>query len=298
MKSILTPLLLTLSLITPAHAWHAEGHMAIARLAVESLPEDVPAFFRDNAQAIAEGSLDPDLFKNRQLPHLTPTEAPDHYFHLEELPSPELPETREDWIAFCNDNNIAIDDAGTLPYVVMEMTERLTLAFAEVRRRPDSEAVKQRAITYAGLLAHYSGDLSMPLHCTVHYNGRANPDGSSPRTGIHGRIDSLPGKVNPARFTAEPLPAPYVAQNLPLMMVREMRVSNSHVDLSYELDDRIPPIGVTQLDDEQVIDYTIDRVRHGAHATASLYLTAWRNSEDLRLPRWLNNALPPHDHQH
>jgi hypothetical protein len=76
------------------------------------------------------------------------------------------------------------------------------------------------------------------------------------------------------------------------MLLREMRVANRLVDRSYELDDRIPPVGVTQLDDPEVIDFTIDRVRHGSHVTASLYLTAWRNSEELRLPAGSTTPSP------
>jgi hypothetical protein len=213
---LLAALLITLTLLAPARAWHAEGHMAIARLAVEALPEDVPAFFRNHAQAVAEASLDPDLFKNRGLPHLTPAEAPEHYFHVEELQDPELPETREDWLAFCAEHNIALDDAGTMPYAIMEYTERLTLAFAEVRRRPDNTAAQQRAITYAGLLAHYSADLSMPLHCTIHYNGRQNPDGSSPRTGsTAASIHSL-AKLTPHASPKTPSPNPTSPRTSPL----------------------------------------------------------------------------------
>ncbi|QDU72418.1 phospholipase C/P1 nuclease family protein [Mucisphaera calidilacus] len=292
MRRFLTALLVVLTLACPSAGWHSEGHLVITRLALTSLPEDVPAFFREATQAIAEGSVDPDLFKNRGIPHLTSAEAPEHYFHVEALPGLALPATRSEWLAYCQEHGIEVRDAGMLPYAIMEHTERLTIAFAEHRRRPDAETVRQRAIVYAGLLAHYTADLGMPLHCTEHYNGRKQPAGRSPRSGIHARVDALAGKVPGALLTADPLEAPFAAQNLPLALLRELRLSHRRVDWAYKLEAKFPGVGDRALDDPEVVRFSVDCVRHSAHVTASMYLTAWRNSETIRLPRWLEGSIP------
>src|SRR5437764_832460 len=46
-----------------------------------------------------------------------------------------------------------------------------------------------------GILAHYAGDICMPLHTTVDYDGRVTADGRSPHSGIHAKVDSLIEKL-------------------------------------------------------------------------------------------------------
>ena len=45
---------------------------------------------------------------------------------------------------------------------------------------------------YAGVLAHFTGDLSMPLHTTRDYDGKKGADGAWVQRGIHARIDAFP----------------------------------------------------------------------------------------------------------
>ena len=69
------------------------------------------------------------------------------------------------------------------------------LAFAEYRERSGDEAVQAKILYIAGVLSHYTGDASQPLHCTVHHDGRVEPDGTSPGTGIYLKMDALPGQL-------------------------------------------------------------------------------------------------------
>jgi hypothetical protein len=74
---LLAPLLaIALTAASAARAWHDEGHAYAAIAAVEALPDDVPAFFRDAAHHVAQGSIDPDVFKHRPLAQLDRAEAP------------------------------------------------------------------------------------------------------------------------------------------------------------------------------------------------------------------------------
>jgi hypothetical protein len=94
--------------------------------------------------------------------------------------------------------------SATLPYAIAEWTERLSIAFAEHRKYPANPYIQNKCLVYAGFLAHYAQDLCMPLHTTIHHDGRANPDGSTPKTGIHPRVDSLVEKLDmqPAQLAA------------------------------------------------------------------------------------------------
>lgn len=79
--SVLLPLLAT----QPAWGWGRDGHMMINRLAVQYLPNDVPAFLRDgNALDVIEYlGPEPDRWRSRSEDELSSTQAADHFLDLE-----------------------------------------------------------------------------------------------------------------------------------------------------------------------------------------------------------------------
>jgi hypothetical protein len=192
MRTLILSLLATSALSAlPAHAWFPQGHSIIAEGATKSLPTDVPAWFRAGAGAIAHSSQDPDIHKNRDLPTMTETEAPQHYFDWELLGNRPLPPSRREFWKLCAELKIEPSNVGELPYALAEWTQRLTVTFAEARRFPDNVYIQQKALVYAGILSHYTGDCTMPLHVTIHHDGMVDATGKSPKTGIHARVDSL-----------------------------------------------------------------------------------------------------------
>ena len=64
--------------LLPAAAWQTRGHGVLSEAAVMALPAQVPAFFRKGGRAVAHASYDPDVAKNRDLPHVTAAEYPEH----------------------------------------------------------------------------------------------------------------------------------------------------------------------------------------------------------------------------
>ncbi|MEM0913852.1 MAG: hypothetical protein AAGK09_04495 [Planctomycetota bacterium] len=277
---------------TPAVAWHDEAHVYSSIAAVETLPDEVPAFFRDAAHDIAQGSIDPDAFKHPQTPQLNRAEGPEHYFDLEYLEGHALPPDRYAYLALLRELEVDPHSVGTLPYAIAEWAQRLTLAFAEVRADPDDAHARMKAIVYAGVLAHYAGDLTMPLHVSIHWDGRANPDGSSPRTGIHQKIDALPTHLPFDAFFAEPLPplakiAPD-SDGLFGFIIESIDESRSHVDLAYKLEDRMPDPRPLGIEDEEVIAFTVDRTRQAAWVIASLFMQCWEASAEIEPHWWLD----------
>ena len=308
-----------------AGAWHDEGHVYAATAAVEALPseageegaEPVPAFFRESAATIAHLSLDPDVWRNRGTPQLDKGQDAEHFFDLELLgddPIAALPPTRPEFIALCHERGLDPHEVGYLPYAVAEWTGRLTLAFAEHRANPDSEAVRMKCLVYAGILAHYAADLHQPLHTTVHYDGRVeqNEDGTwgeSPRTGIHMKVDALPTFTSyDQNFEVLFLLADKIAPRAELMpyILDQLRQSHAEVDTIYGRDgelpdlfafddtdfDATPPPILTDNPDQAfdgiVLQFTTFRMHASATFTASLYLTAWQDSASVRLPDWLD----------
>lgn len=270
-----------------AGAWHRRGHEAIARHATGQLPERVPAWFRGAGDAVAHGSMHADLFKHPGLPELTRPEQPEHYFNLERLDGAPLPPDRYALLAWAHERGLEPRQVGLLPYAIVEWTQRLTLAFAEHRRWPEDPHIESLCVAYAGILSHYTGDLTMPLHTTVHHNGRVG-EGRGPRSDIHQRVDALldrlplddPGLLDGLEVTYDPGGDALAAVEEALL------ASHARVDRVYELYDEVPPPGTGRIRSPAVRALAVERYRHGVAFTASRFLTAWERSDGISLPRW------------
>ena len=276
------------ALTKPAHAWWPEGHSIIAAGAVKALPDEMPIWFRAGAGQIAHDAQDPDVQKDRTLAIMNEREYPQHFFDWELVGMEALPPTRKEFYADCAKRNVDPFDVGELPYSLAEWTQRLTIAFAESRQYPGNAYIQNKALIYAGILSHYSGDATMPLHVTNDHDGRAKPDGSSPKTGIHSKVDSLIEKLKltPDQLaqdqTIEPLPALWPA------IEAQMRETYGHIDQAYALEAQLPPEKGDYVPSPAIQAFALERGRTASRFTAQLFLTAWRDSEKVKLPSWLN----------
>jgi len=300
-----------------AVAWHGPGHERTTQLALEALPTDVPEFFRQGGEVVANVAQDPDMFTRPIAPvELSSTESCEHFFDVELLKGLELPDTRYEYIEQCLAHGIKPNKVGMLPYAVTEWTQRLTIAFAEHRRWPDDKAIQEKCLVYAGLLAHYAEDLNQPLHTTINYDGKVGkPGAASPRSGIHNKVDALlnmifdsaeilkdltpaplyerPAATRPTgaatrpagAATTAPTSAPAVS---PLLKAVLAQIDDSHaqVDRVYALEKKLPPMDKPGTNDPEVRAFATERIRAATKFTASLYLTAWRDSQFIELPVW------------
>lgn len=266
----------------PALAWWGDGHAIVARAAVAAQPQEVPAFFRAGGQTVAHVSCDPDLAKNRATPHVAHAEHPEHFVDLERLAGQPLPEQRYDFIVLCQKLKVDPVRVGFGAYAVTEWTERLAVAFAEHRQWPEDLAIQGKCLVYAGLLAHYAGDLMQPLHTTIHYDGRAGADGRSPHTGIHEQVDSIIERLqlDPHLLAVQVGAAP-MEGNLFEAVRAAIAESHGRVDRVYELEGQLDPVS------DEARAFALERARRATAFTASLYLTAWKMSEGIELPGWL-----------
>jgi hypothetical protein len=289
----LTVVVLCISTARPAWAWQAEGHQLIARTAAAALPGDVPAFLREADDTLAEYSTDPDAFKDRNLAALAATEGPEHFIDLEKVPAGVLeakafPPTRQAYDAMCKPPWTAAR-VGTLPYSILEGTQRLTLALAQHRRWPEDRAIRAKCLVFAGLLAHYSGDAVMPLHTTVNFDGPTDAEGKSPRSGIHDKIDALPGRMVHPIDAKPPAKSVRVFDDVLKATWDELQASHALVGKCYELEVEFPNPGAKEVS-PRVQAFCAERMRAGSAFTASLFLTAWNDSEKIELPEWVVRA--------
>lgn len=277
--------LAVLALAQPAAAWWGDTHGLLTRAAVQALPQEVPAFFRDGAETAAHISFDPDVAKNRRVPHVRHGEHPEHFADIELLQGEELPDQRYDFIDLCHTLGVAPEEAGFAPYAITEYVERLAVAFAESRKWPQNGVIQVKCLVYAGFLAHYAADIVQPLHATIHYNGRVGEDGSRSGAGIHEQVDSLIERIGlTAAELREGVEAAPLEGELFAAVRDQVLESNGQVDRVYELAGSLDPVS------EPARAFAEERGRLAVAFTASLYLTAWRLSEDIRLPSWLKRS--------
>jgi len=227
-----------------AGAWDYEGHRAINQLALASLPADFGGFVLTPAmkERVAFLAGEPDRWRNVGDLPLRHVNGPDHYIDLEDLRwyglTPEtLPLLRYDFVAAIARERTAhpekfppIDPArdadhtrelsGFLPWAITEQYEKLKSCFSYLKTfqkyggTPDEIAnAEADAIYVMGVMGHFVGDGSQPLHTTMHFNGwvGSNPHGYTTDHSFHAWIDGgyfqhtggidagkLAGKIHPA----------------------------------------------------------------------------------------------------
>ena len=208
--------------VADATAWGASGHRTIGVAAMRGLPDDMPAFLRTAAAAadVGEMSREPDRWRGRARTHARERDTA-HFIDMDEEgrvlgaagPSiDELPELRSEYNALVTAAGFDVDDAGWLPYAIIDGYQQLVrdfatwrvLAAAEAREtdpgkrawyREDRERREALILRDIGVLGHYVGDASQPLHLTIHYNGWGdypNPEGFTTSRQFHGQVDGFP----------------------------------------------------------------------------------------------------------
>lgn len=284
---------IVLGMVPTSHAWLVSDHQMLTRLAVRSLPKDVPGFFRNASDTIGTIAGDPDIHKNKGTPILRERVYPEHYMDSELLKGKPWPESYYAYLKMLIADGQDPYGVGTLPYAVMEWTERLAMTFAELRKKPNDRALQMKAIVYAGNLAHYAGDLCQPLHTSMHHDGRAKANGESPHSGVHLRVDALPHQIpglKPVSLMAPSGPSPAVRE----VVGAAFRASHALVDRVYELEAKFkdPPERAKRKGerfpalDPEVLSFGRERSEAVIRFTAELYALAWRRSAEIEIPGW------------
>ena len=217
-------------------AWWVKGHGLIAEAAASRLPTDMPRFFVSSGKSLSHLAGDPDRWKNRDTTFLNKTEYSEHFLDLEDLDGHEWPSDRFKYIELCQKLNKKPNQVGFIPYTLMDYYEKLALAFADHRKDPENEAIRMKCIVFAGCLAHYTGDVCMPLHTTRDYDGRKGPNGQMLQKGIHAKIDGFPETHG---FTAEEIARalePRKVEDFWKHVQKTFMDSHAQIERCYELD--------------------------------------------------------------
>lgn len=224
MKIVLRLILFAIVNLLPAFtmwAWDYENHRLVNELALAGLPKDFPAFVREAAarERVAFLSGEPDRWRNTLEMALKHLNEPDHFFDVEDLAlykiaARDLAPFRYDFVAqmgalrAANPANyphvdVSVDPGhvrnlpGFLPWAIAENFGKLKSAFSYLKvfeelGTPEEIANARADIIYImGVMGHYVGDATQPLHTTRHYNGWVgeNPKGYTTSKRFHSWID-------------------------------------------------------------------------------------------------------------
>ena len=227
-------------------AWDYEGHRLVNELALASLPADYPQFVHEPAAAerVAFLAGEPDRWRNVADLPIKHYNGIDHYIDLEQVPAAgldyaTLPSLRYEFAtrfaagraahpaafpAFDETKNAdhSREWCGFLPWAITEYFGKLKSAFSYLKTfqelgTPAEIANAQADVIYVmGVMGHYVGDGSQPLHTTIHHNGWVgeNPQHYTTWPGIHAWVDGgfiAKAGVNVAELAPRVTPAQPVA---------------------------------------------------------------------------------------
>jgi len=311
-------LLASLLLLGPsgAWAWDYEGHRLINQIALASLPTNFPAFVFTPAarERIAFLSGEPDRWRNTPDLPLRHCNGPDHYIDFEDLTPMGLKPANLSPLRYVFTAQLAvareknpgafppIDAArdtdqtkalpGFLPWTITEYAGKLKSAFSYLRELEQEGTVEEiqnaqaNIIYLMGVMGHFVGDGSQPLHTTRSYNGWVgdNPNRYTTTNRFHSWIDGgylnrvglkpkeLLAKVRPARLLIAPdIRGP--STNLFPMVVDYLQEGFRQVEPLYQLErdgklsDR-PPVS------PEGYDFLAGRLLVAGQMLGDLWLTA------------------------
>ncbi len=162
-----------------AFGWGAIGHQIIAYTGANSATEG-KVFWSKNIESMRTLSTVPDrLWKT---PALKPHEGLTHWFQVDAYYKPvdfgniiSFPSAYSQAISRYSESNVLIN--GTAPWRIRQLYQ---LAFQALKL-----GSAEKALQYVGVMSHYIGDLSQPLHVTENHNGQL-----SGNLGIHSYFET------------------------------------------------------------------------------------------------------------
>jgi hypothetical protein len=277
-----------------AFGWGNEGHRYINQVAAKRIPHEMPKFFRSAVDRLTYLGPEPDRWREKLEPTLKNAQEPDHFLNMERLEGmAELPVYPYEFIQKLYEKRATITDPkeraeyqpeniGMQPYAAIAMYERLKVAFREYRNlkkeHKSTRPAELEAVYCAGVLGHYVGDASQPLHTTIYYNGwfGDNPNGFTTRKTVHYEFESdfVARNVKPSDFD-KLVTAPQSINDPFADYVAYLRQSNGLVTQLYSLDKdhafESQGTGAGK-------DFVVHRLAAASQKLVNLWYTAWLES--------------------
>ena len=272
----------------------------IGLAAAQTLPSEMPAFFRNASQQLSYLNPEPDRWKDRAETTLDPAlnggSSPEHYMDMDFVSPAVLSAAlaAPNRFAFADTLKLAgapVSTVGLLPFMMLEMAQRLRGDFRLWRIAPDSTIrafIEQRIIDDAGILGHYVADGSNPHHTTKHHNGwvGGNPKGYTSDNRFHSRFESayVQGQIKLPDILGGMNREPKVFPNLRTAIIAYMNTSFAQLDRLYEIDKATPFQAETSTAEQKA--FASARLAAGAEMLRDIWWTAWVTSgQPVVIPR-------------
>lgn len=198
MRSSVAILLLLFAPLS-ASAWGDKGHLMINRLAIEAAGPKLPDFMMASRDHIIYNGPEPDRWRDEgRTSVMNTTLAADHFFDSELWGTiSTIPGDRYTFMEQVAEKKVQLIRIGYLPYAIIENYGKLVNAFRfwrNAKNAQDRESAGKNAVYVAGVLGHYVGDSTMPMHMSIEYNGwldtSPNPKGYTKDRNFHSRYES------------------------------------------------------------------------------------------------------------
>lgn len=281
----------------PVFAWGPTAHRVISRVAVETLPPDVPAFLQREIDWIGVRTVVPDSWRAESEPFVKMEEDPNHEWYMEQFAfMTTIPRSRTEFILALYDEHLRLKAsdpaaaammnvrwAGTLPYQAVEIYERLKVAFRDWRALRtagrDTKFVELDAAFLVGWLGHYIGDGAQPMHTSIHHDGwqGENPKNYTRDGALHWGFENdfvdliglkdedIRSRVPPARTVADPFSG----------VLTFLGRSHNRVEQVYALDQQH---AFANRDDREARELVYQCTTDAAALLRDLIYTAWTES--------------------
>ena len=210
-----------------------------------------------------------------------------------------LPRLKSEYDAALAAAGIKVDDAGWLPYAIMDGYQQLVRDFATWRVLHAAEAretdpgrrawyredrIRREALILRdmGYLGHYVGDGAQPHHTTIHYNGwnrdTPNPEGFTTSRQTHGAFEgAFTARVARLDAVEAAMAAPQLdGFDLRARVPAYLKTTLAEVTPFY----RLEKAGAFRDAEPRAGTFVINRLAAGASELRDLFILAWRDSAD------------------
>lgn len=302
-------ILITAGLPSGAYAWGPDGHRFINRVAALHMSGELPAFFRNAADRMEYLGPEPDRWRTTLEPSLKNAQEPEHYIDLELLEGfGDLPRKRFDYYkkleafrlsdsppsaaviasgtqtpgAQTKRDVLVPERVGLQPWIVVEVYERLVVAFREyhelLKKGKPTKPAEDNAIFYAGWLGHYVGDGANPMHTSIYFNGWVGPNPRAYTTSKSTHYDFETRFVHDNIKVADigPLLHPAARIQGDVDYLAYLREGNALIDKTYELE---KAGAFKQAGTREGREFVLRRLAAGSQKLIDLCYTAWIDSE-------------------
>ena len=169
----------------------------INQVAIDAAAAKLPEFMNAAREQIIYNGFEPDRWRREEKSPMNIAQEVDHFFDSEKWGAiSTIPSDRYSFLQQLVERKGDLK-TGYVPYAIIENYGRLVNAFRfwrSAKTPNERKSAGANAIYVAGVMGHYVGDASQPMHSTIHHHGWAarvpNPQHFTTDTGIHSRYES------------------------------------------------------------------------------------------------------------